>query len=723
MGRKKIKIQRIPDERNRQVTFNKRKNGLVKKAMELALLCDSTVSLVIVNNSPNAKEKYFQYISSDLSAPMESIPDLGPEISQKFTNLDYDKIFSKKGDKLDHEEFFLESASHSEEEDSNKLSPTSTPELNIPNPNSLNNLPFDSTQATHALLSLHNQATKIFSSSNNNTNNPSSSTSSSPEDTSPMTSPRTPPFLSSNNIIPSSSSSSNNSNNNENDYNSIDNNNSFTNIDNDVMENVNEEKELNTIDSSLSSTTTRTSSTTIKEEEDDKEREENIDKKKFQLLKFISNLTIYTPYYASFTTWLQNISKDGDDKLCKLFSNLRSIVIQTYDFKTTPQQQQQQPQQPQQPQLPNPPSLSLIIDSWYNRSIVELKDLLSTGSSLSVPTRNLGRLRLELSLNGFQEEYQSTLIQYIEERSGALKHLSISFPLDTSLTEVGKGFSFINQVMSLRPLYDKLVSLHLDYIDSDIILNLLFFFKSLRHFSYRYQYKTAFNIYHFLFRHPSLESITFTDDFIKKSVKDDHYLPLFESTNSPMRKGYFRQIELTKERNTLVLAESNQSRSIEIPYSSYFFLPSDLLGSSLDTLISLKLDDSYMESCFEMVFQFLYLTKKLESLYLGFRKDGYNNNISNDSSSTSKPNNYTTRLIHSLSSSLLSNQSLKILHLVFEEYAIYPNLFSVINQCKNLQLVRVEYQHLFLFNSDTANLLAQLQSIFGNRFTIHKRSY
>jgi len=139
MGRKKIKIQRIPDERNRQVTFNKRKNGLVKKAMELALLCDSTVSLVIVNNSPNAKEKYFQYISSDLSCPMESIPDLGPEISQKFTNNDYDKIFTKREKSDFHDDYTNESASHSEEEDSSKLSPNSTPDLHSVNHNNNHN--------------------------------------------------------------------------------------------------------------------------------------------------------------------------------------------------------------------------------------------------------------------------------------------------------------------------------------------------------------------------------------------------------------------------------------------------------------------------------------------------------------------------------------------------------------------------------------------------------
>ncbi|XP_023732963.1 protein CHUP1, chloroplastic [Lactuca sativa] len=40
MGRGKIAIRRIYNSTNRQVTFSKRRNGLLKKAKELAILCD-----------------------------------------------------------------------------------------------------------------------------------------------------------------------------------------------------------------------------------------------------------------------------------------------------------------------------------------------------------------------------------------------------------------------------------------------------------------------------------------------------------------------------------------------------------------------------------------------------------------------------------------------------------------------------------------------------------
>lgn len=62
MGRNKIQIQRISNERNRQATFTKRKAGLIKKAMELSILCECDVALIIFNSN----NKLYQYASSDM---------------------------------------------------------------------------------------------------------------------------------------------------------------------------------------------------------------------------------------------------------------------------------------------------------------------------------------------------------------------------------------------------------------------------------------------------------------------------------------------------------------------------------------------------------------------------------------------------------------------------------------------------------------------------------
>jgi hypothetical protein len=47
MGRKKIEMERIEDDRVRRVTFKKRRVGLLKKAMQLSKLTDARVELKI----------------------------------------------------------------------------------------------------------------------------------------------------------------------------------------------------------------------------------------------------------------------------------------------------------------------------------------------------------------------------------------------------------------------------------------------------------------------------------------------------------------------------------------------------------------------------------------------------------------------------------------------------------------------------------------------------
>ena len=66
MGRNKIKIEKITDERSRNVTLYKRKKGLLKKAMELSLLCGVKVFLLICE-SPKKMTQYCSDTIDDVS--------------------------------------------------------------------------------------------------------------------------------------------------------------------------------------------------------------------------------------------------------------------------------------------------------------------------------------------------------------------------------------------------------------------------------------------------------------------------------------------------------------------------------------------------------------------------------------------------------------------------------------------------------------------------------
>ncbi|XP_057690752.1 myocyte-specific enhancer factor 2D homolog isoform X3 [Corythoichthys intestinalis] len=91
MGRKKIQIQRITDERNRQVTFTKRKFGLMKKAYELSVLCDCEIALIIFNHS----NKLFQYASTDMDKVLLKYTEYN-EPHESRTNADIIETLRKK---------------------------------------------------------------------------------------------------------------------------------------------------------------------------------------------------------------------------------------------------------------------------------------------------------------------------------------------------------------------------------------------------------------------------------------------------------------------------------------------------------------------------------------------------------------------------------------------------------------------------------------------------
>ncbi|KAK8320179.1 hypothetical protein V6Z12_A12G018700 [Gossypium hirsutum] len=67
MGRGKIVIRRIDNSTSRQVTFSKRRNGLLKKARELSILCDAEVGLIIFSSTG----KLYDYASSSMKSVIE----------------------------------------------------------------------------------------------------------------------------------------------------------------------------------------------------------------------------------------------------------------------------------------------------------------------------------------------------------------------------------------------------------------------------------------------------------------------------------------------------------------------------------------------------------------------------------------------------------------------------------------------------------------------------
>ncbi|RLN29105.1 MADS-box transcription factor 58 [Panicum miliaceum] len=66
-GRGKIEIKRIENTTNRQVTFCKRRNGLLKKAYELSVLCDAEVALIVFSS----RGRLYEYSNNSVKATIE----------------------------------------------------------------------------------------------------------------------------------------------------------------------------------------------------------------------------------------------------------------------------------------------------------------------------------------------------------------------------------------------------------------------------------------------------------------------------------------------------------------------------------------------------------------------------------------------------------------------------------------------------------------------------
>ncbi|GAV83227.1 SRF-TF domain-containing protein/K-box domain-containing protein, partial [Cephalotus follicularis] len=102
MGRGRVQLRRIENKISRQVTFSKRRTGLLKKAHEISVLCDAEVALIVFST----KGKLFEYSTE---SSMETILEryerysyaeqqlvmTGAEEQQGSWSLEYPKLMSR----------------------------------------------------------------------------------------------------------------------------------------------------------------------------------------------------------------------------------------------------------------------------------------------------------------------------------------------------------------------------------------------------------------------------------------------------------------------------------------------------------------------------------------------------------------------------------------------------------------------------------------------------
>lgn len=105
MGRRKIIIRPITDQKLRHTTFNKRKNGLIKKAAELSMLCDLKL-LLIFEDTTGA---LVQYSTHGIFNQFEYFTNFMEEKIIQFSPKDYPNFFKvnhyKKNNKVAIKEY------------------------------------------------------------------------------------------------------------------------------------------------------------------------------------------------------------------------------------------------------------------------------------------------------------------------------------------------------------------------------------------------------------------------------------------------------------------------------------------------------------------------------------------------------------------------------------------------------------------------------------------
>ncbi|XP_047316795.1 agamous-like MADS-box protein AGL65 [Impatiens glandulifera] len=121
MGRVKLKIKRLENTANRQVTYSKRRNGILKKAQELSILCD--IEIILLMFSPTGKPTLFRGERSNIEEVIGKFAQLTPQERAK-RKLESLEALKKTFKKMDHDvniQEFLGSRVRSIEELANQV--------------------------------------------------------------------------------------------------------------------------------------------------------------------------------------------------------------------------------------------------------------------------------------------------------------------------------------------------------------------------------------------------------------------------------------------------------------------------------------------------------------------------------------------------------------------------------------------------------------------------
>ncbi|GFQ00580.1 agamous-like mads-box protein agl11 [Phtheirospermum japonicum] len=95
MGRGKIEIKRIENNTNRQVTFCKRRNGLLKKAYELSILCDAEVALIVFSS----RGRVYEYANNNIRSTIDRYKKATADSSSVYTTQEINAQFYQQESK------------------------------------------------------------------------------------------------------------------------------------------------------------------------------------------------------------------------------------------------------------------------------------------------------------------------------------------------------------------------------------------------------------------------------------------------------------------------------------------------------------------------------------------------------------------------------------------------------------------------------------------------